>query len=114
MTRIIPVAGPAHCFLNSVGFFVFSNLGKADGQFGVLWQSPGQLVFRYGHVHRSAVHLNGIDLIAVRVDSIVPRVAHLQVSALGALQSRHEFRLADLAGGIHGNRSVHYRQKSGG
>src|ERR1019366_1610879 len=42
------------------------------------------------------------------------RWAHCKFWAVGALQPRHEFRLADLAGGIHGNRSVNCRQKSGG
>src|SRR6266849_2418460 len=37
-------------------------------------QSSGRLVFRYGHVHSSAVDPNGIDLTAVRRDEL-PRHA---------------------------------------
>src|ERR1019366_3569365 len=66
------------------------------------------------HLSRQRAHLNALLHPAIVHADGKLRVAHLQVFALGALQSRHEFRLADLAGGIHGNRSVNCRQKSGG
>jgi len=58
------------------------------------------------HLSRQRAHLRTLLLPAIVHAFGKLGAAHLQVLALGALQARHEFRLADLAGRIHRNRSV--------
>src|ERR1019366_8458964 len=83
-------------FENHVDFAVgYEFAGVADGVGQVLVVGGDEYASRE-RLSRQRAHLNALLHPAIVHAGGKLRVAHLQVSALGALQSRHEFRLADL------------------
>ena len=76
-------------------------LAPGSQQFGLLRQSSGRLVFRYGHEHRSAVDLHRIDLIAVRRDELPRHTCQLVGFEIEGFADRFQKAAGDLFPAIH-------------